>query len=412
LAVVVLNGGSSSWKIALYPDLAPHAAPGQAARCEVALSWPTASDPEDARLAVTLPGSPSPDPPERTLRTGRGRSAIAAACDAMRAAGADLDDLRAAGHRIVHGGARFTDSVVIDDAVERQLLELAPLAPSHNAVEASGIDAVRALFPRLPQVAAFDTAFHRTLPPAAFTYPGPYAWRERGIRRYGFHGLSVAYCIERTAQLLGRERDAFDAIVAHLGGGCSVTAVRAGASVDTSMGFTPLDGTMMGTRSGAVDPGILTYLAREHGARGANASDVAANLDDALNRHSGLLGISGISGDVRAVIAAAEAGDERAELALEMFAHRCAVTIAGMATSLASLDALVFTGGIGTNAAAVRERICGKLAMLGVRLDARKNAAASGRDARIDAGGPTIYALETNEEWYVARECARALVRA
>jgi acetate kinase len=342
------------------------------------------------------------------LHAERGQAAIAAARDAMQASGADFARLRAVGHRIVHGGARFTEPVLIDAAVEAALLALAPLAPSHNALEASGIDAARTLFAGVPQVAAFDTAFHRTLPPHAYTYAGPYAWRERDIRRYGFHGLSVAYCVERTAQLLGREARELDLIVAHLGGGCSVTAVRAGASVDTSMGFTPLDGVMMSARSGAVDPGILTFLARELAADGRSGSQIAQELDDTLNRRSGLLGISGISGDMLEVLEAASAGNERAELALELFAHRCAVTVGGMRTSLAALDALVFTGGIGTHAADIRARICRRLGFLGIRLDLAANEA-PGHDGRIETSGPAVFALETREEWYVARACARLL---
>lgn len=382
--------------------------PVSPAACEVLLSWPTAADPEDARLLVTRNGAPAH--PEQTLRAGRGRVAIGAACDAMRAAGAGLDDLSAIGHRIVHGGTRFTESVRIDSAVEAELLALAPLAPSHNAVEASGIDAARALFRNVPQVAAFDTAFHRTLPPVAFTYPGPYAWRERDIRRFGFHGVSVAYCVERTAQLLDREPRELSLIVAHLGGGCSVTAVRDGASVDTSMGFTPLDGVMMATRSGSVDPGILIFLAREFADAGMDAATIANELDATLNDRSGLLGISGVSSDMLEVLATSEAGNERANLALAMFAHRCAVSIAGLRTSLDRLDALVFTGGIGTHAPTVRARICERLGFLGIVLDATTNESPS-HDAPIESRGPAVFALETREDWYIARECARVLAR-
>jgi acetate kinase len=327
----------------------------------------------------------------------------------MRDAGIDLDGLRAVGHRIVHGGPRFSHAVLIDDDVERALIALEPLAPAHNARERIGVDAARDLFPGVPQIAVFDTAFHRTLPPAAFTFPGPYAWRERDIRRYGFHGLSVGYCVERAAQMLERRVDACDLIVAHLGGGCSVTAVRGGESVDTSMGFTPLDGTMMGTRSGAIDPSVLTFLMRERGTAGDSATDVAHDIDAALNERSGLLGISGISSDLRIIEQEADAGNERAALAREMFAHRAAMTIATMSASLERLDALVFTGGIGERAGPMRARICGKLGLLGIALDPAANAAPRTEDARIESTGHPVLAIDTREAWYATRACARVL---
>jgi acetate kinase len=387
-ATLVLNGGSSSWKLAAYRALSPAAVPLQPALAETTIAWPGAS---------ASPGSDL-------------RGALADACERLRSAGAPLGELAAVGHRIVHGGETFARSVRIDRGVEDALLALAPLAPTHNALEAAGIDAARSLFPGVPQIAAFDTAFHRTLPPEAFTYAGPYAWRERGIRRFGFHGLSVAYCVERAAQTLSIDRANLRLVVAHLGGGCSVTAVRDGASVDTTMGFTPLDGVMMGTRSGAVDPGILTYLLRERAASGRPATALVRELDDDLNHHSGLLGLSGISSDVRELEARARAGDARAELALETFAHRAACGIASMLPSLDRLDGLVFTGGIGEHAAGVRARICAKLRFARVAVEPATNETATG-DVRIDASGPAVLVLQTREEWYVARECARVLAR-
>lgn len=409
MAFLVLNGGSTGWKIAVYRDVGANDVPVAPAIAEVELAWRNASDDLDAHLALKFPARSATAPIERSLRVGRGKDAIAAACEAIRDAGVDLDNLRAVGHRVVHGGPGFSQAVRIDDDVERALIALEPLAPAHNARERMGIDAARELFPRVPQVAVFDTAFHRTLPPAAFTFPGPYAWLERDIRRYGFHGLSVGYCVERAAQMLERPISACDLIVAHLGGGCSVTAVRGGSSVDTSMGFTPLDGTMMGTRSGAIDPSVLTYLMRERGAAGAPATEVANELATALNDDSGLLGISGISGDLRLVEQAAGAGDERAGLAREMFAHRAAMTIAAMSASLERLEALVFTGGIGERAGPMRERICRKLGLLGIALDSIANQAPRTEDARIESTGPPILVIDTHEAWYAARECARIL---
>lgn len=379
MAVLILNGGSTGWKIAVHEDLAVDAIPVVPARAEMETD-------------------------------GHAAEAIADACRRLGDAG-QTHDLRAIGHRIVHGGGRFTDSLRIDDGVEATLRSFEALAPSHNKIEIAGIDAARRLFPKLPQIAAFDTAFHRTLSPAAYTYPGPFAWVERGIRRFGFHGTSVAYAVERAAQLLRSDARETHLVVAHLGGGCSVTAVRDGASVDTSMGFTPLDGTMMGKRSGSVDPGILTYIARERAAAGASAESVADELDAALNRESGLFGISGISGDVREIERAAIAGNARADLALEMFAHRTATTIAGMSASLDRIDALVFTGGIGEHAAAMRARICARLRPLGVALDDVANDASAVVDRPIDRSGPRILVVRAREDWYVARECARVIVR-
>ena len=409
MAVLILNGGSSSWKISVYDDVASDATPASEARAEVSLTWPSATEPDDARLTVTVgAGGDVAGSPERPVRVRPDGGAVAAACDAFARAAVPLDDVRAIGHRVVHGGPLYARSIRIDDEVERGLRSLEPLAPSHNARERAGIDATRDRFPGVPQVAAFDTAFHRTLAPSAYVYAGPYAWFESGIRRYGFHGLSVGYCTERAAQMLQRDVVDLRLIVAHLGGGCSMTAVRGGESVDTSMGFTPLDGTMMGTRSGAVDPGILTYLARDLASRGQSTFAAASALDDALNHESGLLGISGISGDVRAIEAEASHGNARATLALEVFAHRAAVTIAGMLTSLDRLDALVFTGGIGEHAAPLRARICARLAALGIALDGPANDGLRD-EGHVEASGIAVLVVRTREEWYVARECARVL---
>ena len=372
MAVLIFNGGSTGWKVAVY-DVRADAVP-----VEPALAEATAPSKTDPAIAADRALKIANVPPER---------------------------LRAIGHRIVHGGPSLVRSTLVDPGVEATLRSLEPLAPSHNAMERTAIDAARTHFPGVPQIGVFDTAFHRTLPPAAFTYAGPYGWRERGIRRYGFHGTSVAYCIERAAQRLAIDACRSSFIVAHLGGGCSVTAVRDGASVATSMGFTPLDGIMMGTRSGAIDPGIFTFLAR---AWPGSAASFADDLDDTLNHASGLSGVSGISNDVRELDAAARAGDGRAALALEMFVDRAAAEIAAMTARLERLDAIVFTGGIGEHAAGVRARIAAKLRLLGVAFDPSANDAASD-DRRFDASGPALLVVRTREEWYVARECARVL---
>jgi acetate kinase len=271
----------------------------------------------------------------------------------------------AVGHRVVHGGARFTDAVVIDSDVRQEIDRLSELAPLHNPAALAGIDAATARFPDVPQVATFDTAFHATIPDRARTYPLPWDWTTRwSLRRFGFHGLSVQYAIQRAAELLGSTPRR--AVVCHLGAGCSVTAVADGRSIDTSMGFTPLEGLMMAQRSGSIDPGLLLYLQTRH------RMDAVA-LDRALNQQSGLLGVSGVSADLRQVQAAADAGNDRARLAIDMFVHHVVSAIGGMLAALRGLDVLVFTGGIGEHSASVRAAVCDAFDFLGLRLDTSAN---------------------------------------
>ena len=287
------------------------------------------------------------------------RTTVARALAELRAA-ADLTDLAGAGHRVVHGGARFHQPTLVDDAVLAELDGLTELAPLHNPVAVDTVRAARELLPELAHVAVFDTAFHANIAPSGYIYPLPHAWHEDwGIRRYGFHGLSVAWSARRAAELLKGDPGELGLVVAHLGSGCSATAVGGGQSVATSMGMTPLEGLMMGTRAGSFDPGVLLKLLR----------DERLSLDelaDALDHGSGLLGVSGVSGDLREVEAAAAAGNDRARLAIEMFCRRAAGYIAAAATSLGRLDAVVFTGGIGENAGRVRSEIVGRLRVIGV----------------------------------------------
>jgi acetate kinase len=250
-------------------------------------------------------------------------------------------------------------------------------------------------------VAVFDTAFHRDLPLAAAVYPGPYAWFTDGIRRYGFHGINHRYCAERAALLLGRDPAQLRLVICHLGNGCSLAAVRDGRSVDTTMGFTPLEGLMMGTRSGSIDPGILTYLARRF-------QLTSEQLDDVLNTKSGLLGISGVSADMRQILAARAAGHERATLAFDIYVHRLRAGIGAMAAALGGIDALVFTAGIGEHSPEVRAAACEQLGHLGVLLDDARNAESRGdRDiARSDAG-VRVLIVRAEEDWMIARDCWR-----
>jgi acetate kinase len=266
----------------------------------------------------------------------------------------------------------------------------------------AGIDAVEKIFgPKLPQIAVFDSAFHSTLPPAAYVYPGPAAWLDEGIRRFGFHGISHRYVSHRAARMLNRPIEGLKLITCHLGNGCSLAAVSGGRSIDTTMGFTPLEGLMMGTRSGSIDPGIVVYLMRRHGYS-------ADDIDRILNRESGLRGLSG-SSDMREVIAAAERGDEHARLALDVFVHRLSAGIGAMLASLGGLDALIFTGGIGENVPLVRERSCGPFEFLGVHVDPALNAQGPERDIARVGSLVRVLVIRTEEDWEIARDCRRVL---
>ncbi|MEU5983709.1 acetate/propionate family kinase [Streptomyces sp. NPDC047434] len=264
------------------------------------------------------------------------------------------------GHRIVHGGSEMRSHTLLDDGVRLRLDRVAELAPLHVPQALTVLDAARDLLPEVPHVVCFDTVFHACLPAAAREYAVPAGWREAyGLRRYGFHGLSYAWALARTAELLGRRPERLQLVMVHLGGGCSACAVREGHSVDTTMGFTPLEGLVMSRRSGSVDPGALTWLLKRK-----NLS--ADEIEDALNHKSGLLALSGTSDDTRDLVRGRAAGDERAALALDVFTHHCRRGIAGMAASLSRLDALVFTGEIGEDQPEVREEVCARLAVLGL----------------------------------------------
>lgn len=310
-------------------------------------------------------------------------------------------EIDVAGHRIVHGGQRFTEPAAITPAVKAAIAEMSAFAPLHNRAELDGIEIVEKTIGSIPQVAVFDTGFHSRLPQSAAVYPGPYEWLERGIRRYGFHGINHQYCAERAAQLLGRKLDSLKLITCHLGNGCSLAAIQNGHSVDTTMGFTPLEGLMMGTRSGSVDPGILTYLMRQDGLSGEQ-------LDNLLNTKSGLLGISGVSADMRQTVAAMKAGQPRAKLAFDIFVHRLQAGIGAMAAVLGGIDALVFTAGIGENSPEVRESVCAKFNFLGLKLDAAKNQQPS-LDQEISEADSAVRVLvvRAQEDWAIARDCWR-----
>jgi acetate kinase len=314
-------------------------------------------------------------------------------------------DLVGAGHRIVHGGAKFTASVLVDGDVIAAIRSFVPLAPLHNPAGLAGIRAVRQARPGLPQVAVFDTAFHQSMPPRAYRYAIPEQWyTQYGVRRYGFHGTSYRFVAEQAAGLLGRPLRELRLVATHLGNGCSATAIRDGVSVDTTMGLTPMEGLVMGTRSGDVDPGMFGYL--------AEAAHLAVDdLNGTLDTKSGLLGLSGLSNDMRTIQDRAAAGHEQAQLAFDVFVHRLAKAIAAMVTSLDRLDALIFTGGIGENSAIVRQHVLARLGFLGLAEDHQANAQ-HGRQTggRISSPGPVqALVVPTDEEIVIARDTARLI---
>jgi acetate kinase len=313
--------------------------------------------------------------------------------------------LGAVGHRVVHGG-EFTSSVLVSSAMRARTAALAELAPLHNPPSLAVLEAAEAELPDAPHVAIFDTAFHATLPPAARAYALPQAWaRDWGIRRYGFHGLSHDYCSGRAAELLGRPAVQLRLVICHLGHGCSAAAVMHGRSVDTSMGFTPIDGLVMATRSGALDPGIVLHVQLRHGLS-------TKEVERALNRESGLLGLTGSSGDMREVLAAIRRGDERARLALDVYAHRLRQTIGAFTATLGGIDGLVFTAGVGENAAAVRQAACQGLEHLGLQLDAEANDRGRPDVDVARPGSPArILVIATREDLTMLREVMQLIER-
>jgi acetate kinase len=310
--------------------------------------------------------------------------------------------VQAVGHRVVHGGMRFREAVGVDNAVRDEIAQLTELAPLHNPAAVAGIDAARARLPGIPQVAAFDTAFHTSMPETIALYPLPWEWTTRwGLRRFGFHGLSVSYAIGRARELLGGTPRRV--VVCHLGAGCSITAVGDGRSVSTSMGFTPLEGVMMAQRSGSVDPGLLLYLMTRRGM-------AAEELERGLNERSGLLGVSGVSADLRQVLAAAETGQERAVLARDMFVHRVVSGIGAMLATLGGLDALVFTAGIGEHSAFVRDAVCRSFGYVGLRLDPAANASSPvDRDIALADSAVRVLVIAAREDLAILREVKRVL---
>lgn len=389
MSILVLNTGSSSLKFGLFD------AEAREASVSGEVDWRGRDRP--AELVVREGDQPG----RRSPCDARDPGSAAELAIATASASAP-EEIAAIGHRIVHGGSRFRESVLVDDAVEAEIRRLTELAPLHNPPALAALAASRRARPGARQVAVFDTSFFAAMPRSAAIYPVPRPWTEDwGVRRFGFHGISHDYCSGRAAEILGRDPKSLRLVVCHLGNGASAAAIRGGVGVDSTMGFTPLTGLMMGTRSGSVDPGILLYLMKEKG-------QTADSIDDALNHASGLLGVSGVSGDYREVDEAADRGDDRARLALEIYAARVRSAIGAQAATLGGLDALVFAAGVGENSASLRSAVCEPLAFLGVRLDPSKNDAHP-RDADIAAADSPVRVLviHTREDLVIARAVRR-----
>jgi len=401
MKVLVLNSGSSSQKSCLYEigDALPDEPPACAWEGKIEGTGDKAQysvkNSRGVSIKDSAPSGSRGEAIERLLHSLWSGEAQAVS---------GPSDIDVVGHRVVHGGPHFFEPSLVTAEVKSAIESVSVFAPLHNRAELEGMEIVAKLLGPLPQIAVFDTGFHRTMPLAAKTYPGPYEWFEQGIRRYGFHGINHQYCAQRAAQLLGKNLGSLRLVTCHLGNGCSLAAIREGRSVDTTMGFTPLEGLMMGTRSGSVDPGILTYLTRQRQLSGQQ-------LDEILNQKSGLLGISGTSGDMREVLAASKNGNEpakqeRAKLALEIYVHRLRSGIGAMIAALGGVDAIVFSAGVGENAPEVRAAACENFAFMGVRLDPVKNAKpASDADISASAATVPILVIHAQEDWMIAREC-------
>ncbi len=399
MSILVINAGSSSVKFALFDfDTLEPLARGL-------LDWAG----ETRRATVTLQ-RPAADAVREELDVPDYRTGVVKALEMLRRFAVSAEsaaEIRVVGHRLIHGGEEIRRPVRIDADMKKTIARYAHLAPLHIPPGLEAIEATEAALMGILQVGLFDTAFFADIPPCAYLYPVPYGWYQQwGIRRFGFHGTSHAYCTGRAAELLHRDPAELRLITCHLGHGSSASAVRGGVAVTNTMGFTPLEGFMMGTRSGTVDPGILIYVQREHGL-------TVEEVDEILHRKSGLLGVSGLSSDFRQVEAAARDGHPRAQLALDIYAYRVRAMIGSLAVTLGGVDALVFTGGIGENSSWLRAEVCKGLECLGVHLDRRRNA-----DLPPDADVATpdsparVLLIHTREDFVIAREARRMLLEA
>jgi acetate kinase len=384
MKIFILNQGSSTLKCYLY-DFS--SLPSQ----KIDPIWEAHVDHKDAQYTVTIKSHDRKTLlPDHSMKT-----IMASLVEGKTAVLSSLSDIDLIGHRIVHGGKKYKKSVLIDADVKKNIHLLGNLAPLHNEASLKHIETLESLLPKTPQIAVFDTAFHSTLSPAASTYPGPYSWIEEGIIRYGFHGISFQYCTRRVQDFFHTLPSRL--LICHLGSGASLCAIKDGKSIDTTMGFTPLEGLMMDTRSGTIDPGILLYLIQKK-------HKSVEELSKELYERSGLLGLSELSSDMRTILASS---DPKAKLALEVYLHRLLACIGSMIVSLQGLDTLVFTAGIGENAPSIRAHIANSLSFLGVKLDEEKNLKITPEDRDLSASSSKIKTLliHTQEAFEIAREC-------
>lgn len=395
--ILVLNAGSSSFKSSLYRLT------GEVPSDPVVPLWTGEVD-WDSSGTVVLKAKTADD---SVLEERSGMSRITDVHDLLNLLWSgktqvvnNIDEIDIVGNRVVHGGDKYRQPTLINPEVKAEIDRLSIYAPLHNPANLMGIDAIESLSGNMTQMAVFDTAFYRDLPEVAYVYPVPYQWLEQGIRKYGFHGISHQYCTRRAAELLGRDLGELRLISCHLGNGCSLAATKFGQCIDTTMGFTPLDGLVMGTRCGSIDPGIILHLLREK-------EYTVEELDRVLNFESGLLGISGVSNDVREIDKAIDSGNVKAKLALDIYIDRLAARIASLLPALGGLDALIFTAGVGEHHAGIRAAVASKLAFLGVEIDSNLNSLSIPPDLDLaSVRSPVrLLAIHTQEEWEIARTC-------
>lgn len=401
MIVLVLNAGSSSQKSCLY-ELG-ESIPEQplAPLWEASIDWRTE---QEGILTVESNGI------EQKIELDDRHTALKILLETLTQGTtkvlASLAAIDIVGHRVVHGGANYSQPVLIDAEVKKAIADLIPLAPSHNPANLAGIKTIESLLPEVPQVAVFDTAFHTTIPEYGKVYPIPYHYYQQGIQRYGFHGTSHHYCAQRTAQILQQPLETLKVVICHLGNGCSLSAVKNGTCIDTTMGFSPLEGLMMGNRSGSIDPQIMIYLMQEDGLS-------VAEVNQILNQESGLKGVSGISHDLRKVAKAIANGNQQALLAYEIYLHRLKKEIGAMVASLNGLDVLVFTAGVGENKAALRSKVCEGLSYLGLQLDETKNETKPvDQNIAADDSPVQILVIHTQEDWAIASAAYQSMLAA
>lgn len=394
MKVLVLNAGSSSQKSCLY-DLAddlPNSPPSPLWQAQI--DWSGSKT-----LEITVHQITQTIPLESTSRADAIAKMISSLVKGKTKVLDKLTEIDSVGHRVVHGGTAYSEATLITEEVKAEIERLSVLAPSHHPAHLEGMAVLDKVLPHIPQIAVFDTAFHSHMPRKAAVYPIPYHWYEQGIRRYGFHGISHQYCAQTAADLLDRPLASLKLITCHLGNGCSLAAIKAGISVNTTMGFTPLEGLMMGERSGSIDPAIVIHLMREHHLS-------VDEVDAILNKNAGLKGVSGLSSDFRHLQEAIQQGNQRAALAVDLFMHRLKSEICALLADLEGLDALVFTAGIGENVAMVREEVCEGLKFLGIQLDLAKNVLNPvNENVALPDSAIQVWVIHTEENWAIARCC-------